>query len=339
MKSLNLVRAGLMILFFCFLLLAQAPGKLAFEVASIKPSPPLSTIISQAQSGKLDLGAMRMDGARLDLKFLSLTNMIGMAFKVKPHQILGPDWMASQLFEIRAKLPEGSNKEQIPEMMQTLLSERFKLVFHCETKEQPVYALVVGKTGLKMKEVVEEAAAPASASDPAKTSSAQEDKGQQVISTPEGDMKFKQEGNGMVMDAGKNGKMRMTMGENGSMRMEFAKMKMSEFADLLSQFTDRQVVDLTELKGAYEIALDLPLQEILNLAKKMMPEIGALAGTGAAAPGGAAPGSGLSGIAPSDPSGSSILDAVQKLGLKLDPRKLPTEKIIIDSIEKTPTED
>jgi uncharacterized protein (TIGR03435 family) len=339
MKLLSLVRAGVMNLCFCSLLLAQTPGKLAFEVASIKPSPPLSTIISQAQAGKLDLGAMRIDGARLDLKFLSLSNMIGMAFKVKPHQISGPDWMPSQLFEIRAKLPEGGNKDQIPEMMQNLLAERFKLVFHRETKEQPVYALVVGKTGLKMKEVVEEAAAPASASDPAKTSAAKEEKGQQVIRTPEGDMTFKQEGNGMVMDAGKNGKMRMTMGENGSMRMEFAKMKMSEFADLLSQFTDRQVVDLTELKGSYEVALDLPLQDLLSLAKKMMPEIGALAGAGAAAPGGAAPGSGLSGIAPSDPSGGSILDAVQKLGLKLDPRKLPTEKLIIDSIEKTPTED
>ena len=339
MKSFRLACAILVLLCFSSLLMAQAPAKLAFEVASIKPSPPLSTIAAQAQSGKLNI-SMRIDGSRLDLSFLSLANMIGMAYKVKPHQIAGPDWMASQLFEIRAKLPEGSTQEQIPEMMKTLLEERFKLVVHRETKEQPVYALLVGKNGPTLKESVEEPAAPASGGEPAKASDAKGDSAKQVsINTPAGNMQLKQEGNGMVMDSGKNGKMRMTMGEKGSMRMEFSKLKMSEFAELLSQFTDRQVVDMTDLKGTYEVALDLPLQDLLNLAKKMMPEVGALAGGGAAAPGAAAPGTGLAGVGASDPSGSSMLEAVQKLGLKLDPRKMPMEKLMIDGIEKTPTED
>jgi uncharacterized protein (TIGR03435 family) len=338
MKSFRLVSAGLVFLCFCALLLAQAPSKLAFEVASVKPSPPLSTIAAQAQSGKLNI-RMTIDGSRLELSFISLANMVCMAYKVKPHQISGPDWMSSQLFEIRAKLPEGSNREQIPEMMQTLLAERFKLVFHRETKEQPVYALIVGKNGTTLKESVEEAEAPASASDPAKASAAKEANGKQgSINTPDGGMEIKQEGRGMVMDDGKNGKMRMTMGEKGSMRMEFSKMKMSDFADLLSQFTDRQVVDMTDLKGSYEVALDIPMQDLLNLAKKMMPEVGALVG-GATAPGATPSGTGLAGIGASDPSGGSMLDAVQKLGLKLDPRKMPTEKLIIENIEKTPTED
>jgi uncharacterized protein (TIGR03435 family) len=335
MKLFRLVCAGFLILCFCSVLLAQAPAKLAFEVASVKPSPSLSTIAAQAQSGNLNIN-MRIDGSRLEVSFVSLTNMVVMAYKVKPHQISGPDWMPSQLFEIRAKLPEGSTKEQIPEMMQTLLAERFKLVFHRETREQPVYALMVGKNGPTLKESVEEAETPASASDPAKAAAAKEDSGNQgSVKPPDGNMNFKQEGRGMVMNSGK---MRMTMGEKGSMRMEFAKMKMSEFADLLSQFTDRQVVDMTDLKGSYEVTLDLPMQDLLNLARKMMPEIGAMAG-GATAPAATAPGTGIAGIGASDPSGSSMIEAVKKLGLKLDPRKMPTEKIIIESIEKTPTED
>ena len=82
-----------------------------------------------------------------------------------------------QMYEIHAKLPEGSNKDQIPEMLQSLLAERFKLAFHKEARELPVYALIVGKNGLKMKEAIEEPATPAS-SDPAKTSPEKEGGGE-----------------------------------------------------------------------------------------------------------------------------------------------------------------
>lgn len=330
---MNLFRfAGVTMLSLCFSvsLLAQTQQKLAFEVATIKPSP-LSNIVEQAQSGKLDL-AMRMDGARVDLKFLSLANMVAMAYKVKLHQIEGPEWLNSQLFEIHAKLPEGSNKEQINEMMQSLLEERFKLSLHRETKEQPVYALIVGKDGHKLKKAVEEPAAEAMP-DPK-----QESSGQSVsIKTPDGEMKFQQERGGVVMDAGAAGKMRMTMGENGAMRWEVSKMKMSEFSDLLTQFTDRQVVDMTGLTDAYQVELELPMADLLNMAKKMMPELAGIAG-GGAVPGGAAPSTGLAGIGASDPSGGGLHNSVEKLGLKLDPRRMPTEKLIIDHIEKEPTE-
>ncbi|NLV29661.1 MAG: TIGR03435 family protein [Acidobacteria bacterium] len=316
-------------------LFAQAPAKLEFEVASVKPSPPLSSLIEQARTGKIDLGAMRMDGARMDVKFVSLKALVGMAYKMKPHQITGPEWMDSQLFEIQAKLPEGSNEEQIPEMLQSLLQERFKLASHAETREQPVYALIVQKDGPKLEQVAEEEPRTAAGNPPEGGEDA--DKAMS-FSTPEGGVKIKPEQGSMTVDAGAAGKMRMTMGQDGSMRMELSKMKMPEFAELLSQFTDRQVVDKTELNGAYKIDLELPLQELMALAKKMMPELGGLVG-GGAVPGQAAPGSGLAGVAASDPSGAGMFRAVQKLGLKLDPRNMPTETLIIDHIEKEPTED
>ena len=337
MKLFGTVCIGLLLLSAS--VFAQTPEKLAFEVVSIKPAPSLMQMAADIQSGKMRVG-MRMDGSRIDLNFVSLRDIIIGAFKVKQNQISGPDWLISQRFEIHAKLPEGSTKEQIPEMIQTMLTERFKLAYHRENKEQPVYALVVSKGGPKLTEAVEEPATPPAAEEAAKAPESKEKGGKDIMSvdTPEGSMKMKQQGNTISVDAGKAGKMRMVMGENGAMNMEFAKMKMSEFAELLTTFTDRQVVDMTELTGAYQLKLELPMEELLNLAKKMVPEV-AMATGGGGAPGSAAPATGLSGNAASDPSGSSIFRAVQQLGLKLDSRKVPTDMIIIDHIEKDPTAD
>jgi uncharacterized protein (TIGR03435 family) len=336
MKLFGTICMGLLLL--CASLFAQTPEKLAFEVASIKPAPSLLQIAGDIQSGKARIG-MRVDGARLDLNFVSLRDIVVGAFKVKPNQISGPDWLFSQRFEIHAKLPEGATKEQIPEMLQTLLAERFKLTFHRENRELPVYALIVSKSGLKMKEAVEEPATPPPAEEAAKTPAPKDKDGKELMSvdTPDGSVKMKQQGNTINVDAGKSGSMRMVMGENGAMNMEFPKMKMSEFAELLTTFTDRQVLDMTELTSAYQVALELPMEELINLAKKMAPEIAMMAG--GSAPGGAAPPTGLGGGAASDPSGSSIFRAVQQLGLKLDSRKVPTDMIIIDQIEKEPTAD
>ncbi len=55
--------------------------------------------------------------------------------------------MAQQRFEIQAKIPDGVSEDKVPEMLQALLAERFKLVIHRDKKELPVYALIVGKNG------------------------------------------------------------------------------------------------------------------------------------------------------------------------------------------------
>lgn len=353
MKSFRSVYAIIffLIVFQASLFAQQTPAKLAFEVATIKPSPPLSSIAAQAASGKIDLG-MRIDASQFDMKFMSLSNLIAMAYKVKAYQVAGPDWMKSTLWEIHAKLPAGSNKEQINEMMQSLLSERFKLTFHRESREQPVYALTVAKTGLKIKEAVEESAAPVPDADAAKMAATpgtedakapkKESGGKEGMSlnTPEGGMKveMKQESNGVSMDMGKVGKMQMIMtGESPSMRWEMPKVTMADFTEILTQFTDRQVVDMTELKGNYKVMLELPMQEVLNMAKRMMPEMAGALG-GGAAPGGAVPSSGLAGVGASDPSGGSIFQSVKQLGLNLDARKVPAETIVVDSVEREPTE-
>jgi uncharacterized protein (TIGR03435 family) len=92
---------------------------------------------------------------------------------------------------------------------------------------------------------------------------------------------------------------------------------MDRLVNLLSRIVDRPVVDMTGLKGDYQIALDLPTSALWAMA-------------GAA-------GGGDRMVEAID-SGPSIFESVQKLGLKLEGRKGPLETIVIDQLEKTPTE-
>ena len=123
---------------------AQPSGdKPAFEVASIKPSDP-------NPSNRMFIG-MKADTGMVRYTNITLKDCIRAAYRVRDFQIEGPDWMNSARFEITAKLPAAASIEQIPEMMQGLLAERFGMVLRHGTKEQSVYALVVGKGGPKLK--------------------------------------------------------------------------------------------------------------------------------------------------------------------------------------------
>ena len=123
-------------------LLWGQPAPLAFEVATIKPSAP--------SSGRMMLG-MQFDAGRVTLTNMSLKGLLAQAYDIKEYQVSGPEWMDSQHFDIVAKLPEGAPREKAREMLQTLLSERFNMKLHRESKELSAYALTVGKGGFKAK--------------------------------------------------------------------------------------------------------------------------------------------------------------------------------------------
>ena len=124
--------------------------------------------------------------------------------------------------------------------------------------------------------------------------------------------------------------MHLTMSPEGTMRLAMEKMTMPALADALSQFVDRPVVDMTELKGNYQVALDLSPADLMAAART----------AGVAIPGRmpAAADAGRPADAASDPSGSSIFAAVQQLGLKLDSQKQPMERLVVDHLERMPTE-
>ena len=132
-----------------FLLTPTAPAQSqrTFEVASIKTAPPYT--MEMVHSGKMKLG-MKVDGARAEFGATALTELIARAYRVRTFQVSGPGWMNDERYDIVAKLPEGSTPDQIPEMLQSLLAERFQLRIHRDTKEFGVYALVVAKDGMKL---------------------------------------------------------------------------------------------------------------------------------------------------------------------------------------------
>ena len=275
-------------------------------------------------AGKAHVG-MKTDAGRVDIGFTSLKELIPLAYGVKAHQVVGPDWLGAQRFDIVATMPEGATKEQIPALLQTLLADRFHLKLHRETREQNVYGLIVAKGGPKMKEAAPEPEAPA-------PSGAKSDV---TIGIGNEQMSLNRTASGATVRMGKN-TTKVAMGAGGLIRMEMSRVSMPMLVEQITPMLDKPVVDMTELKGEYELVLELSMSDVMTAARAAGANLGAM---GAPAPppppaGGAAPG----GPAASDPSGGSIFNSIQQLGLKLDSRKAPVETIVVDSVDKTPTE-
>jgi uncharacterized protein (TIGR03435 family) len=120
----------------------QDSGLLKFEVASVKPSPP------EARGGmaRPEPGGLRYRGNNLPLKAY-----ISSAYRIKADQVVGaPNWVDTDRFDIEAQAEKPSSLEEFHLMTRTLLAERFHLKFHFETKEMPLYALVVDTSGAKL---------------------------------------------------------------------------------------------------------------------------------------------------------------------------------------------
>jgi uncharacterized protein (TIGR03435 family) len=122
-------------------------GNKQFEVASIKPMEP-------AMGGKMAVEIQMAPGGRFIAKGLNLRMLIQQAYDLRDFQISGlPSWASTDRYEINAK-GEGETiaREDIRPMLQGLLADRFQLKIRRETKEAPVYNLVVAKDGPKLKE-------------------------------------------------------------------------------------------------------------------------------------------------------------------------------------------
>jgi len=280
------------------------------------------------QGGEMPKFGARVDGARAEYIYMAMKELISTAYKVKPYQISGPDWIANQHFDIVAKIPEGASKDDAPQMLQALLEDRFKLVVHRESKEHPVLALVVGKGGPKMKES-SETPQPIDPASPLKT-------GETQMDTPDGPMRMTMDmkNGAATMDMGAKGKMRVFMDRaTMTLHMEASMVTMEGLADTLTQFsqslgggTGLTVKDMTGLKGNYEVAFEFSLPDLMNMARAQGVDVPAMPNA-------------VPGVAASDPGGgSSLYAAVQSMGLKLEQRKAVLEQLVIDHVEKTPTE-
>jgi uncharacterized protein (TIGR03435 family) len=119
------------------------PARLTFEVASIKPANP-------AAKG----GGMRVmpGGQEFVAQGMTLRFMIAFMYWVPMRQVTGgPSWLDTDQWDIAAKADHPRELDDLREMFRNMLADEFKLKFHKDVKEGPVYALTVDKSGLKMK--------------------------------------------------------------------------------------------------------------------------------------------------------------------------------------------
>lgn len=274
--------------------LAQQSPVYRFEVASVRASQMRPSQVSPQHLG------LHVDGGRLEIGLGTMLLFLELAYKADPSEISGPAWMASERYDIVAKLPDGTSKEQISQMLQSLLAERFKLQAHQESKMESGYALLIGPDGPKLKE---------SSPDGGMTANPLSGGGGhrsvvEVIKSPDG--------------------LRTYSVLNGHMTLEAEKISMSELASDLMLYLGRPVIDITGLKGYFQVTLDVP-----GLPNATMRGLRGISGDG--------PLSTSSGDA-SDPDNASIISSVRRLGLKLEKRKVAVDRLVVDHIERVPTD-
>ncbi|HTW66022.1 MAG TPA: TIGR03435 family protein [Bryobacteraceae bacterium] len=91
-------------------------------------------------------------GARYDLRKATMLDLVRIAYGVDPEAVYGgPNWLAFDRFDIAAKAPKLSSPETIRLMLQSLLSERFKLAVHKDTRPMPAFVLAMGRGTPKLK--------------------------------------------------------------------------------------------------------------------------------------------------------------------------------------------
>jgi bla regulator protein BlaR1 len=277
---------------------AAAGGKMAFEVASVKPTkkPRFPPGIFP-----LDIGNAKTAGGRFSATF-PVKAFVAFAYKLLPAEIsakLPKSFSQDDLFEIEARAPGNPTKDQMRLMMQSLLADRFKLRVHFETREGPVFALSLvrpGEIGPKLRphadgpacpdsfEMVPMPQPPRNANDPFPPAC--------------GVTQTTRTANATLLGA-------------RDMSVEaFAEGAIYGLGSLIGE-VDKPVVDQTGLKGRYDFRLELP------------------AGTFSFSVGPPSPNAQAA-----DPKGTPFLTALrEQLGLKLVSSKGPIRKLVIDHVE------
>jgi uncharacterized protein (TIGR03435 family) len=226
------------------------------------------------------------------------------------------DWSGGPKFDIFAKLPEGSSRDQVPAMLQSLLTNRFKLTTHREYREQPVYALTEARGGLTVKPASQNidalnAAANLQAGEPMNMN------GVQFYGTrapnPDG-------GSLVIMNSPRMGTVRDSDYGSPSYveKYEAPSITFDGLADLLTiaGITSEPVVNATGKTGRYSIVLEIShadVEAVQRAGPRNEADI-------------------------QDAVLNAMRDGLKKLGLQLDQRKAPVEVIVVDHLEKTPTE-
>ena len=329
------MRIAVLAAFSCCLAWGQTPDKsLTFDAASVKPADmPKPDGRGRIFIGPPSGGPGTKDPGRVHYPFMSLKALLTTAYDMKNYQIVGPAWLDSERFEITATMPPETTKEQFHVMLQNLLAERFKMTVHKETKELPMYALEVMKNGPKLTES-DGKAQPLDPDGPPPP-------------LPAGGPKIGPDGFPQLPFAGRAGLFMMMM--PGRARLVGTQQTMQDLATRLGNQLSKPVVDETGLTKKYDFTLTF-LPDGMNGPLGPMPPPGGGEGRGgtmvAVAPPGVGGGAGAPGggdsanvIKPESEAPPDIFHALQaQLGLRLESKKGPVEIVVVDHMEKTPTE-
>jgi uncharacterized protein (TIGR03435 family) len=233
-------------------------GQPAFETASVRRADRC-------------VGKTSVDPAMVTLNGVPLKLVLMSAFKVRPDDISGPSWLDTEYFEIIGKFPTSATRDQLPEMLQSLLAERFKLTAHKETRSRSGFDLVLDKNGPKLKAT---------------------DSNDPVAAAHAGQVSF---------------------GFAPGREVIRGSMTLATFTRLLSNRLKAPIQDLTGITGKYDIDL--------TWTPDVAPQDSSDAVSLPAAP------------------AVDVFTAVRSsLGLKLEPRRQQIEILVIDRIERSPTE-
>ena len=265
-------------------------AKPKFEVASVRENT--------NDDGKVTFGIQ--PGGRFTAVNVPLVALILQAYGLQRTQIVGaPDWAETARYDIIAKAesdiqgsPPGSPPGPLNFMLQDLLVDRFKLRAHREARELSTYALKLARSDGKLGERLQPSAIDCAA----------------------------MRGRGGRMNAppgppppGERPPCGMRVAPN---QVVAGGIPLARLTQMLSQFTQRIVIDRTGLEGNFDIDL--------TFTPERMPQ-------GPPPPG--APPLNI------DPNGPSLFTALQEqLGLKLESEKAPVEVLVIDHVER-PTPD
>lgn len=310
-------------------------GAAEFEVASIRPSaamaPGPNTKGGAGREGGPAPGGnacgipkFTMDAGRVDFACAALTRLISFAFGIPQERVAGPDWMGDAKFDVVAKLPPGASENQVPEMFQALLADRFKLAVHRGSKETPLFALVVDKGGLKLKEAGNDLPAPPVTDPNAPPCPLQNFNCAPNIQNLDGvqTRMIPLSPNTRRISSPRIGTALFTqgLGERGQ-HLEAPGTTLEGLADLVTLLgsVGQPVVDRTGLNGRYRVDLEIPAVSVFDIVDHAR----------------------TSGSDPNAELAAAMQNAwqaaLQKVGLHLDPRKGPVETLVVDHLDKTPT--
>ena len=142
-RTLSVLAAAIGLVYMSLAHGQEKPTRLTFDVAVIRPSTP----------GGRGGGIKPLPGGNGYLvQNVPVKAMISLMYKVPGRQITGgPDWLNNQNYDMEAKADHAYSIDDLHVMFQNLLADRFNLKFHKEVREGPVYALVLDKSGPKLK--------------------------------------------------------------------------------------------------------------------------------------------------------------------------------------------